>query len=615
MEQLAKTLLEAAQLEAKLTDVPVSKNLETHLKLWGAKIFRLVVMGEIKKGKSSFINALLGVRDLVPVSSDVATSTIFKIFYGKELGYRVHFFNESGKQPLIIDSSDLSRFGTEDGNPNNREQVDFIEVRYPSPILESGIVIIDTPGLGGLFRAHKQITYQYVPRADAVFFVTDSVESPIGQLETEYLEDIRKITQNLYFVQTKSCSVDSEARDARKNNNLSILSRSLKIDQKKLRYFTVDSELRFEADESNDKEDLHESGYPLLVNFIRKELQAKQEILLAARALTMCEPIVGHLHEICNLRKKNVDADTEKKREEQTKALEEARYELKKWQDEEYPKISNRLRTKLKSIRLEAIECCNKCRPSGEIQNQLENMIHQAENMEALQARIKDINQKLPESISLVIRNVSSEINNKASELLRNLTLSTSTELSVSDRKLSKSVNTDPLNRALRCESADVFQRLRTGLYGGIAGATIGGLIGSIVPGIGTIVGVWAGKIIGSLWGGKKAIEYQMRQELQGAKQRACAALSQTMSSAYVQIQSSIEQSFLAIEEETSNILQSYVNRRNNELTNRQEEIKNRARIDKETLEKQKQKVKLLEHKIFAIDAGVKTWTTKLRTK
>ena len=91
MKELIAALHKAAQLESQLTNTPISEELEAQLKMWGAGIFRLVVMGEIKKGKSSFINAMLGEKDLVPVSSNVATSTIFKIRYGQQRAYRVFF--------------------------------------------------------------------------------------------------------------------------------------------------------------------------------------------------------------------------------------------------------------------------------------------------------------------------------------------------------------------------------------------------------------------------------------------------------------------------------------------------------------------------------------------
>ena len=142
-------------------------------------LFRLVVMGEIKKGKSSLINALLGEPDLLPTASDIATSTVYKILYGPEPACTV-FFEADPEKPdepgrtLTIDRAQLPEYGTEDGNPNNAKCVDFIGLELPHPLLREGLVIIDTPGVGGLFRAHRDIAYRYVPLADAVFFVLDS---------------------------------------------------------------------------------------------------------------------------------------------------------------------------------------------------------------------------------------------------------------------------------------------------------------------------------------------------------------------------------------------------------------------------------------------------------
>jgi hypothetical protein len=82
VKALAYQMERLAQLEGKIKNSPVDESFLANAKLTGLGIFRLVVMGEIKKGKSSFINALTGTENLVPVHSDVATSTIFKIHYG-----------------------------------------------------------------------------------------------------------------------------------------------------------------------------------------------------------------------------------------------------------------------------------------------------------------------------------------------------------------------------------------------------------------------------------------------------------------------------------------------------------------------------------------------------
>ena len=624
METLAKTLLKAARLEASLTGETIPESWEQQLTMWGAGIFRLVVMGEIKKGKSSFINAMLGTKDLVPVSSNVATSTIFKIRHGAERGYVVHFLKESDKSALPIDVYDLNRFGTEDGNPGNREQVDFIEVLCPSPLLQSGIVIIDTPGLGGLFKAHKQITYQYVPRADAVFFVTDSVESPIGQLETEYLKDIRGITPYLYFVQTKACSVDTEARLARKRNNLSILSRCLELPEKDIPYFLVDSELRFDSEKFKDIDDLTESGYPQLMAFIRNVLQANQQKMLAYRALSMLEPTLIHLQELSASRKGIIQADTEEKRKQKEQEIIRLQEELREWQERKQPEITAELQKGLQTIRLNAMEMSNQCRPAGEIQSRFEDLIYQADKTEILKGQIEEINLRLPEFVSQVIQQIAQKVQKDTAELLGRLSIGTSTEISANlspGATALRNINTSALNRlrATVGESSDTFQNLRTGMYGGMAGAGIasivGGIIGSVVPVVGTVIGSTAGLLIASWWGGSKAVSYQKNQELKSAKQQACGALAQAISSAYTQIQATMDRLLVDINSEASKAIQNYVHSRRNELNRQMEEIKNRSRMDGEELAKRKQEASKLEQEIVEINKTISPWLKMIQKK
>lgn len=623
METLAKTLLKAARLEASLTGETIPESWEQQLTMWGAGIFRLVVMGEIKKGKSSFINAMLGTKDLVPVSSNVATSTIFKIRYGAERGYVVHFFKESDKSALPIDAYDLNRFGTEDGNPGNREQVDFIEVLCPSPLLQSGIVIIDTPGLGGLFKAHKQITYQYVPRADAVFFVTDSVESPIGQLETEYLKDIRGITPYLYFVQTKACSVDTEARLARKRNNLSILSRCLELPEKDIPYFLVDSELRFDSEKSKDIDDLTESGYPQLMAFIRNVLQANQQKMLAYRALSMLEPTLIHLQELSASRKGIIQADTEEKRKQKEQEIIRLQEELREWQERKQPEITAELQKGLQTIRVNAMEMSNQCRPAGEIQSRFEDLIYQADKTEILKGQIEEINLRLPEFVSQVIQQTAQKVQKDTAELLGRLSIGTSTEISADlspGATALRNINTSALDR-LRATvgESDTFQNLRTGMYGGMAGAGIasivGGIIGSVVPVVGTVIGSTAGLLIASWWGGSKAVSYQKNQELKSAKHQACGALAQAILSAYTQIQTTMDRLLVDINSEASKAIQNYVHSRRNELNRQMEEIKNRSRMDGEELAKRKQEASKLEQETVEINKTISPWLKMIQKK
>ena len=604
MKELITNLIKAADLEAKLTGEKVDEKLIANLKMWGAGIFRLVVMGEIKKGKSSFINAMLGVEELVPVSSNVATSTIFKIHYGKERGYRVHFLASSGKAPMDINEHDLAGFGTEDGNPGNEKQVDFIEVICPAPLLSSGIVIIDTPGLGGLFKKHKLITYEYVPRADAVFFVTDSVESPIGALEIEYLKDVLKITPNLYFIQTKSSAVDEEACAARKKNNLAILSRELGLSTDEIPYFTLDARLRVSAEKRRDTKRLMRSGYPQLMAYVNDVLQPNQQKLIAARALLHMKPVLAHIQEMLDERRKLLQADSAEKQQLYKQEVETRQKEIRDWQKDTLPGLQRRLKKGLQEIQLAASEKCNKLRPGGEVQLEFEHMMQNAPNVGAIIGIADEINTKLPEYMTQVVQEVAQYIRTNASILLSELAgdsdSSTTTEL----EKVRTEQNI-PMNiRQLRIpEISSTFETLRTSVYGGVAGVTIaqvaGGIIGSVIPIVGTIAGSLIGGLAAAAWGGYQANQIQKTRELETARNMAIGQLSQCFSSIYADLQQILQRVLADVQNKVTEHIEQYVRARQCELENRMKEIQERDMMG--TAER-KEKEKTLQQDLIAYD-------------
>ncbi len=595
MKELFSALLKAAEMESRLTGEPLDESVKQELTMWGAGIFRLVVMGEIKKGKSSFINAMLGEPELVPTDSDIATSTIYKIRYGSERGYKVHFEEASGKGPLSVNAADLRLFGTEAGNPGNEKQVRFIEVIYPSPILKSGIVIIDTPGLGGLFRGHKKITYEYVPRADAVFFVTDSVESPIGALELEYLNDVRAITPHLYFVQTKCNSVDEAACLARKANNLAILSRHLKCATEQIPYFLLDSKLRFAADRKNDLPKLERSGYPLLMSFIGNTLQGNQQQILAAKAIARMRPSLQHLKEILDSRKVLLQAQTQEQKDTLQEQLQEAEAALQDWQEREQPQILLRLQEGLQKLRLATMDTCNSCRPAGEIQFKFEELVHACPDMESLRECAVDIEEKLPEYCAQVAEMVRQDIRTGAEELLEGL-VPMSAELAFGTEQAGEAgsaAGTRGLGGvAGRLPEYNLFDELRTGLYGGMAGVAIasivGGIVGSVIPVVGTIIGSTVGLAIAGWWGGCKASEIKAQNDLKSAKQQVCAAVGQAMSSVYARLQSAVESMMVEINSRTSAAIQDALRQRRLELSRQLHELRRSSSSGMKEMEEKK---------------------------
>jgi signal recognition particle receptor subunit beta len=253
-------------------------------------VFRIVAMGEVKKGKSSFINALLGLPGLLPTDSDVATSTVYKVVYGPAERITV-FFEAStedpttSKAPLDIRPDQLADYGTEKGNPDNGKQVDFIAIQTPSPLLKQGLVIVDTPGVGGLFKRHREITFRYAPSADVILFLVDSVESVIGQDEVSFLHELRKQTTQVVFVQTKSDMASQEQTAAWKARNLEIIAKALELKPEAIPYFVVSSQLKNFAEETQSLDVLHESGFPEFLRYFQNALLPHRDRLLLARWL------------------------------------------------------------------------------------------------------------------------------------------------------------------------------------------------------------------------------------------------------------------------------------------------------------------------------------------
>lgn len=143
------------------------------------------VVGEFKQGKSALINGLLG-ADVCPVDDDLATMAVTTVRHGDRPTATVHRREAGTAVVETIGPDDLASWVTERGNPDNRRNVDGVEVGLPHPLLERGITLIDTPGIGGLNAAHAAATLAFLPVADALVFVTDA-SAELTRPELEFL--------------------------------------------------------------------------------------------------------------------------------------------------------------------------------------------------------------------------------------------------------------------------------------------------------------------------------------------------------------------------------------------------------------------------------------------
>jgi GTPase SAR1 family protein len=189
--------------------------------------YLVTVIGEAKRGKSTFINAVIG-KDILPTDVQIATSQVFRVSYAERESYRLRFENGSSKD---ITAADLPKYGSQvvvddevrKGRvvPNDKI-IRWIEVELPMRFFPREVAVLDTPGLGSLYAAHGQITHRFIPDSDAVIFLFDT-ERPAGSDDLSTLEAVLKAIGDVFFVLNKIDAVGTEQWQILKERDEEIL--------------------------------------------------------------------------------------------------------------------------------------------------------------------------------------------------------------------------------------------------------------------------------------------------------------------------------------------------------------------------------------------------------
>ncbi|MEZ5255504.1 MAG: dynamin family protein [Ilumatobacteraceae bacterium] len=159
------------------------------------------VVGEFKQGKSTLINALLG-QHVCPVDDDLATSAITMVRFGDQPAATVRRTVDGRSEAVQIPIAELDEWVSEQGNPGNAKGVERVEIAVPSPLLKQGLVVVDTPGMGGLGAGHAAATLGFLPFADGLVFVSDA-SAELSAPEVDFLRRATELCPTVIFVQTK----------------------------------------------------------------------------------------------------------------------------------------------------------------------------------------------------------------------------------------------------------------------------------------------------------------------------------------------------------------------------------------------------------------------------
>lgn len=172
----------------------------------------IAVLGQFNRGKSTFINALLGM-EILPVSVLPITSVPTVISYG-EINQCVISFSDNKEDAIIEGDPDvivahLDNYVTERNNPKNHLCVSEAIVKCKSSLLEHGTVIIDTPGFGSTHTHNTQTTLNLLASCDAALFLL-SADLPITQVEVDFLKSVIQTVPRVFFIYNKTDLLNSK---------------------------------------------------------------------------------------------------------------------------------------------------------------------------------------------------------------------------------------------------------------------------------------------------------------------------------------------------------------------------------------------------------------------
>ncbi|MCA1665317.1 MAG: dynamin family protein, partial [Myxococcales bacterium] len=119
-----------------------------------------------------------------------------------------HLVDDTTKK---IDPKKLGDWVTIEGK--EASHVKYVEVGWPAEILKDKVTLVDTPGVNDINEQRAEITYGYIPRADAVLFLLDGAQV-LKQSERAFLEQriLRRSKDKIIFILGK---VDLLAPDER----------------------------------------------------------------------------------------------------------------------------------------------------------------------------------------------------------------------------------------------------------------------------------------------------------------------------------------------------------------------------------------------------------------
>ena len=149
-------------------------------------LYRVAVIGEFKRGKSSLINALIG-ASVLPTDVIPLTAAITRLTYGTKQMIIVSYKDGHSEEKTLDELIDYATKYDQE-REKTAESVREIEVKYPSVLCKNHIEILDTPGLNDN-ESMSEVTLSVLGEIDAAIVVI-SATKPLSLTEQNLILDL-----------------------------------------------------------------------------------------------------------------------------------------------------------------------------------------------------------------------------------------------------------------------------------------------------------------------------------------------------------------------------------------------------------------------------------------
>jgi GTPase Era involved in 16S rRNA processing len=469
----------------------------------------IVVVGEVKRGKSTVLSALVEDDGLFPINQDVTTCIVTTASYAQKERIKVTFFDGTSKE---INRNEIKLYADESYNRQNTKSVRLIEVETPNPKLKDGVVFVDTPGIGSLNPLHTAATLDFIPVADVVLFISDA-QAPLTESELEFLRGVRKHCNNFIFVLTKT-DINAEYESIIKSNTVKI-SEYAKIERDNIACVPVSAESKLVGFRENDKDLIEASNCAELETAMWDMVEKNREKIILVPPMDTIAAVLKEINEDIALRETGLSNDSIKQ---------ESMKQSFKEQAEKINELLNGKHKWDKQIRNSSIDTQNKVQRiindyRGNSTAALTGMLSRnhppkpAEILNAIILMTENAREDIMETITSGVFDTLHQIQDETGLSLNNsmkITPVSHVDLPEIEFNKSSAIGT-------------VVTVSTRATMGGVGGATAGTVIGGILGGIAGIFGGPAGIVLGAQsgatvgaavcaalgagWGGVKGIE------------------------------------------------------------------------------------------------------------